>query len=654
MRDFIKYVCISLWFCTVAETTAQESVMDSLLSVLKTAKEDTNKVNLLYQLSEKCESQEDILLYAEQSLALAQKLGYKKGIANAFNNIGYVYDNLGQIQKALEYYSGSLKLQEELNNKDGIAAALTNVASIYNSQLQREKALEYNLRALKIHKETGNKLGISNCLNNIGSISTLMGKREKALEYYFQALEIQKEIDDKNGMAFSLINIGSNYSKQGNTKAAIEFFLKSLAIRKETNNPRGIAMCLNGLASIYLSTKDYKSAEAYCLRALRLADSTRYPVVISRSSGLLSEIYAAEGKYQKAFEMHVLFKKMADSLRNEETQNASLSKQMQYEFEKKEAATLLEQEKKDAVALEEAQKQRVILWSVLGGLLIVIVFTGFILNRWNITRRQKKIIEVQKALVDRKNMSITDSINYAERIQRAILPKEDFFKEVFADYFIFYKPKEIVSGDFYWAERRGDKIIFAAVDCTGHGIPGAFMSMIGNTLLNQIVNEQGIVESNHILDHLKQGVIHALKESDEVNTQKDGMEIALCVFEKNKNILSFSGAYNSLYHFRKDVFTEYESDKQTIGFERGKNEPFTKHTIQVQPQDSVYIFSDGFPDQKGGVDERKYYYKPFQQLLASVQHLTMAEQKAILLKTLNDWKRHLEQVDDILIIGVRI
>ena len=654
MKSLIKYLLVFIFVCLTGMLSAQNNIMDSLLLALKTSKEDTNKVNLLYQLSEECETQDDILIYAQQSLLLAEKLGYKKGIANALNNLGYVYDDQGQIEKALEYYTNSLKIQEEIGNKEGIAAALTNVASIYNGQLQREKALEYNLRALKIHRETGNKLGISNCLNNIGSISTLMGEKDKALEYYLQALEIQKGINDKNGMAFSLMNIGSNYGKQGNTKLAIEFYLKAIAIWKEINNPRAMARCLDGLGAIYLQIKDYKSAEEYCTRALRLADSVGYPVVISRSSELLSEIYSAQGKYKQAFEMHVLFKNMTDSIRNEETQKASLKKQMQYEFEKKEAMTLAEQERKDVLALEEAQRQKIILWSALAGLFIVIVFTGFVLNRWSITRRQKKIIEEQKILVERKNFHITDSINYARRIQNAILPKEDFLKKLFEDYFIFFKPKEIVSGDFYWAYSKGDKIFFALVDCTGHGVPGAFMSMIGNTLLNEIVNEQGVEKPDEILNHLKQGVIHALQQSDAMGMQQDGMEIGLCVFDKKKNILSFSGAYNSLFHFRNGIFTEYAGDKQTIGFERGKNDPFTKHIIEVEKGDSIYIFSDGFPDQKGGINGKKYYYKPFQQLLVSIHHLPMKEQEAILNRTLIEWQGDIEQIDDILVIGVRI
>lgn len=267
---------------------------------------------------------------------------------------------------------------------------------------------------------------------------------------------------------------------------------------------------------------------------------------------------------------------------------------------------------------------------------------------------QKKIVEQQKHSVEEKNMHITDSINYAQRIQNAILPESEYIRSLFDNYFIYFQPKEIVSGDFYWFGEKDDKVIFAAVDCTGHGVPGALMSMIGNTLLNETINGKGITESHEILDDLRTAIIHALKQRDAAESQKDGMDIALCVLDKTKNMIEFSGAHNSLYHFHNGILNEIKGDLQAIGYEKKEQRPFTKNKIEFQKGDMLYLFTDGFVDQKGGTHNKKFYYQPFRNLLASIQHEEMNKQEEILRITFNEWKGNLEQIDDVLIIGIKL
>jgi ligand-binding sensor domain-containing protein/serine phosphatase RsbU (regulator of sigma subunit) len=280
--------------------------------------------------------------------------------------------------------------------------------------------------------------------------------------------------------------------------------------------------------------------------------------------------------------------------------------------------------------------------------------TVTILEQKKIVEEQKKVVEEQKHFVEEKNKHITDSINYAQRIQNAILPESNYIQSLFENYFIYYQPKEIVSGDFYWFGQKDDKVIFASVDCTGHGVPGALMSMIGNALLNEIINGKGIVESDEILNHLRNDIIYALKQTDAPESQKDGMDIALCVLDKNKNLLEFSGAHNSLYHFRDDVFTEFKGDKQAIGYEKRERQAFEKNRIKIQKGDIIYLFTDGFADQKGGIEKRKFYYKPFRELLAFIKNESMVKQEEILRDKFNNWKGNMEQIDDVLVIGIKI
>ncbi|HET6244060.1 MAG: SpoIIE family protein phosphatase [Bacteroidetes bacterium] len=268
-------------------------------------------------------------------------------------------------------------------------------------------------------------------------------------------------------------------------------------------------------------------------------------------------------------------------------------------------------------------------------------------------------INQQKEEIENKNKDITDSINYAKRIQKAILPEESKLKAYFADSFILFKPKDIVSGDFYWFNSCNhldqQKFIVAAADCTGHGVPGAFLSMIGNSFLNQIVNEKNISVPSEILEHLRKGIIYALKQKGEQGENKDGMDIALISIDTKKMILNFSGAQNPLYLIRNNLVEQIKGDKFPIGVYPGSElNAFTNNEIGLQKGDLVYIFTDGYADQFGGPKGKKFKYKQLQELLLSMQDKAMEEQKELLDNTFEMYRGELNQVDDILIIGIRI
>ena len=451
---------------------AQRTTIDSLQNLLSTAKEDTNKVNILYQLSEAC-AEEDILKYAMPALQLAEQLNFKKGMAQASNNVGYAYNNLGELNKALQYYQNSLRIYEELGNKGGVANLLNNIAVIYNNQGDISKGLAYHQKSLQMQKEVGNKEGVATSLNNIGfiynnqgnipaaleyyhkslriceeighqqgvatsynNISALyesQGDRELALEYDQKSLKIAEEIGYKFGIARSLSNIGLYYEHQGNFALALQnfrevlkiyeeignksalsitlknmgflyknqgdfpqaltYYHKSLQIQQEVGDKRLIAAVLNDIGNIYLQQKNYKQAVAYCSQALQVAQALGNPESIRGATGNLSEIYAAEGKYREAYQMQVLFKQMADSVSNVETRKATVKKQMQYEFDKKEAVMKAEQKEKDFRANAEIKRQTLIRNTTLGGVGLAGIFS-FLLVR-SFTRRRKTAFDKQ-------------------------------------------------------------------------------------------------------------------------------------------------------------------------------------------------------------------------------------------------------------------
>ncbi|MCE9540858.1 MAG: SpoIIE family protein phosphatase, partial [Bacteroidetes bacterium] len=241
---------------------------------------------------------------------------------------------------------------------------------------------------------------------------------------------------------------------------------------------------------------------------------------------------------------------------------------------------------------------------------------------------------------------------YAKLIQEAILPPKELKYRLFPHAFVLYLPKDIVSGDFYWFTEKNKMKLIATVDCTGHGVPGAFMSMIGNALLNEIINEKGITSPSEILIQLRVKIIDSLKQKDGQN--KDGMDISILCFDENMNTVEFAGANNPLWLIRNGEIQEIKADKQPIGLHHGESKPFSNHVINLLKNDSLYIFTDGYADQFGGNDGKKFKYKHLQNLLLSIQDKPMIEQEKILIEKINDWKGNLEQVDDILIIGVRV
>ena len=271
---------------------------------------------------------------------------------------------------------------------------------------------------------------------------------------------------------------------------------------------------------------------------------------------------------------------------------------------------------------------------------------------------QKEEIEAQRDHVFNQNKAITDSINYAQRIQSAMLPPETYISELLHENFILYKPRDIVSGDFYWIKQVNQYIVMVAADCTGHGVPGAFMSMLGISYLTEIVQRREITQANQVLNELRKQIKYSLRQHGGRDEAKDGIDMALCVIDLKNSMMQYSGANNSLYLIRdingKPELKEYKADRMPLGYYQGKDTPFSNHEINLEPGDTFYLFSDGFVDQKGGKDNKRYMSKGFKSLLIEIQDQSMQDQKGILNKALSDWTGSNSQTDDILVIGVRV
>ncbi|MGP8214027.1 MAG: tetratricopeptide repeat protein [Bacteroidia bacterium] len=654
--------------------------IDSLRNLLKTEKNDTNKVNTLNVLSGKFEdisSYDSSIICANNALTLANSLppgkGTLRGIGSALRTLGIIYYSQSNYPKALEYDFKALTIDQEIGDKRSIANNLGNIGSIYYISGNNPKAIEYALKALDIDNQVGNKNGSAANLGNLGNILTGEGNYSKALEYEFQALAIDSELGNNNIIAYVLSCIGTTYLYQGNYSGALKYNFKALAIDRIIGNNIGIAQDLLDVGDSYAKEKNNKQAKSYLDSALELSQRIGEKDIEKGAYKDLSELDSATGDYKKGWEDYKNYIVYRDSLVNEANTKKTVQAEMSFEFEQKQAAEKAEQDKKDAIVEQERKRQATIRNSFIGGFILMLALAFFIYRGYRqkqkaniLMTRQKKEVERQKVLVEDKNREILDSITYAKYLQEAILPPLSLIKQYFPESFVLYKPKDIVAGDFYWVaphqtsppegrEFMEGSILIAAADCTGHGVPGAMVSVVCSNALDRTVKEFHITEPGKILDKVRELVLETFEKSE--NNVQDGMDISLAAISRqplaNSIEVKWSGAFNPLWYVHEGELNEIKADKQPIGMYYGEK-PFTTHTLNIKKGDTLYLFTDGYADQFGGPEGKKFKYKQFQQLIMDNSQLTMEEQKAELEKTLNEWKGELGQMDDILIIGIKI
>ena len=634
---------------------AQSKSIDSLLTLVNNDKEDTAKTNHLNSLCfefKEIGSYDTSLIYGDLALQLAQKLNYKKGIGDAYGFMGTAYYYQADYPKALDYYLKALKIDEDLNNKKGIAMRLGNLGNVYSSQGDNTKSLEYYLKALRIEEELGNKKHIAAWLGNIGIIYGIQNEYQKAIDNYLKAQKIYEELGNKNGIARVFANIGIIYDKQKDYPKALEYYLKSLKMTEELGDKISAARTLANIGSLYTLMGSFKEAEQYMKKSIAIANSIGALNDLRQVEEWLSQLYDTTGRPQLALVHYKKAMALKDTIFNEENKKQLVEKEINFAFEKKEAATKAEQDKKDAVAEADLKRQKLLSYTVIGGLLMMVIIAFIIFRSLRITRKQKTIIQEQKKIVDAKNEQITDSINYALTIQESILPKPELFKRVFTDSFVLFLPKDIVSGDFYWVKELENELLISVIDCTGHGVPGAFMSLHGYNHLEQITSEKGITSPSIILDKLNQAILKTMGATGDKGTVKNGMDLTLIKINKKTNELEFSAAKNSALIVRGHEIIELKADSMPIG-----NLLETKFSLKKEKLiagDMIYLFTDGYKDQKGGPENKRFFIVPFKEMLKEISLKDCSEQHKIILDKLNEWKGIQEQIDDVCVMGIRI
>jgi serine phosphatase RsbU (regulator of sigma subunit) len=529
------------------------------------------------------------------------------GYPSALNLKGNLHESFGDYEKALQLCLQAYKLSTEINDREIEAEICSQLGLIYTRLCSFDKAHEYYQRSLKFREEMKDENAVASSLNRLGMVMRLTNKYNESLDYYFRSLGIRQRNKQDSSIPWTMLGIASTYEEMKNNSKALEYYEYVII----GGDKRCTLQCLMGMGRIYSLTGDSEKAEESLDESLRIARDLRALSLMADAYSALAKHYESTHQVGKALKNFKLYQKVRESIQSAEVQNRLRNIEISNAIEKSE-------------------------------------------NEKEIYRLKHVELKAAYDIIEEKDKYITSSINYASRIQQAILPEISEIKGLRNKCFVLYIPKEIVSGDFYWFNNQGDKLIVVAGDCTGHGVPGALMSMLGISLLEGIVNKSGILESGQILSELRKEIQRTLHQKGDKGEPKDGLDISLCIIDRTKNIIQYSGAYNNLYLIRDENLIEYQADRMPVGIFELPDNVFKSQNIPYKTGDLIYMFSDGYADQIGGPDHKKFRYALLKTLLIEIHKLPLQQQKRKLEKKFIEWKKDYAQRDDVLILGLRI
>ena len=645
----ISSVFISLLTAIIVQ--GQYYNTDSLLTVLDSQSDPEEKAETYYQLGQSyfLYNNDTALFYFNKSFALAQQTGDLYLLSKVTSRMSSCYQYTDP-EKFAQFALESVKYAEQSEDKYLICYARTQLGNVYRFNGEYDKAMEEYKYSEHVAKIAGDTLQWSRTLNNIGIIHMIQAEYDIGIEYWLKSLDLKIMIGEEQAAASTMSNIALYYKDIGRYYEAKEYLDKSLEINLKNKDYESVAFNYTVIGDMYWRMDiPAKAVPAYKL-SIAYSDSINTYFDKKEAFIGLSRVLDSLGKYKEALYYQRQYTELMDEMYSENRERITREMTTQFETEKKEKENELlksENDAKDAqIALEEANNRYLILGLILAGGIVVLVI--FMLNR---VRSAKNQVEEQKHIVEEKNREITDSISYAKRLQDAILPTEDAINQIFKDSFVLYLPKDIVAGDFYWLYEFGNKVMFAVADCTGHGVPGAMVSVVCNNALNRSVREFNLTDPGQILDNVTDLVIETFEKSTE--EVKDGMDISLCVYDFENNHLTYAGANNGLYHISDGKLNEIRPTKQPVG-KYADRMPFESHQIKFKKGDLFYQFTDGYADQFGGEKGKKMKYKTFKNILLNNCDKGMKIQQIALVKNFDTWKGELEQIDDVCVFGVRV
>ncbi len=666
------------------------SQLDSVSLALAKENNSIKKIDILLEASKTYSNSELSLQFSKQAYSLAIKTDDKISLAKAadqlsielykaelFDSIPYYqeiaitnfklrnnvdglfkvllkkakfFKKINKPEKAFNVYKELIDLAEKSESTLMLAEVYENMGLLFSSIKDIEKSISYFSKSLKLYSKIKDWKGIAKCYLNLGNSNSSKGYTDLAIECFEKGLEIDAKYNNNEKKAEFLSGIGTVYFNLSNNEKALYFYKEALKVQ-EVVKPNDVVFLKNNIAVVLMDLERYKEAKPYLIEAYYSSDNARTKADYAFN---LAQMFEHLDDYKSAIDFMDTYVRLNDSLNNAiYTKNLSET-EAKYQNEKREEQNILLSERLKNKSLQ--------IYFALAAILLLVGLAFFIFrglrqkNKANIALSDKnKIIEEKSLLVEEQHKDITDSIKYAQRIQQAILPPDKLWNNILPQSFVFYQPKDILSGDFYWIEETTEHIFIAAADCTGHGVPGALMSIVNYNLLNRAVLEHGLTNAGAILDSVNKYLTLSLHQTYQESAVRDGMDVSLCVINKKTKKMDFAGAFNSIYLIRNNAIQEFIPDKQPVGaFIEDNIKLFTSQSFQLLENDVVYMFTDGYADQFGGPKGKKYKYKQLQHLLLSSYTKPFDEQNQIFKSAINDWKGSLEQVDDILLLGYKI
>jgi serine phosphatase RsbU (regulator of sigma subunit)/TPR repeat protein len=578
----------------------------------------------------------------DEALLLIEKSNSIPGINNLKISIDQNFTRKGNYKKSLELLFRLKQIADKIKYTKGSSDLLGAIGVLYWRQGDNKNALYFLNEDLKLVKKTNIKYDIASVYNNIGLVYRQMNEFEMARNYYMLSIQLFLETGSTEGLTDAYNNMGVLHEKENDLYKASYYFEKSLQMCQKTKDSIGISIAQGNLGSVNFKLKNFEDSEKYFKSAFGISKRHGDLEGIKEVGEGLSNLYSNLGNGDLALYYYKAFIEARDTLNNEEFKKIALIKEMEFKFDR-------EKERKAILVEADKKRQQLYTTSVVIILFLVLIFSGLLYKRFNLTKKQKTIIENQKIIVEEKQKEITDSILYAKRIQSTLLAHSEFLKQNLPEHFVLFKPKDIVSGDFYWATKKGSRFYLAIGDSTGHGVPGAFMSLLNISFLNEAINEKQIEGPGDVFNHVRKRLIENVSQDG----GQDGMDGVLLTIDSSNLNMTYAAANNAPVIIRNSVLLDLDCDKMPVGLGE-KKAAFKSFNYALQKGDVIYLYSDGYADQFGGPKGKKFKYKQLNELLIAIHEKPLPEQLEILENSFMKWKGDAEQVDDVCVIAIRV
>lgn len=643
-------------------SSAQNQEKDSLLHLLKKTNSLDKKTKIYFDLGEffYLNNNDSAVYYYKKAQNLSKDIKDSIFYAASTIQLGMTYRYIDPVKFA-EYTMEAQDAAKKSGDSYTMIQANRLLALLYRTQNELDKAMDVYKKILISAKHANDSMEIAWTYNGIGIIHMMKAEYDEGLEYWKKSLDLKLKLGNIQSASSTMSNIGLYYKDINRLDEAKKYILKSLELDKVSGNHESAAFNLSNLGSLYTKTNEFEKGIKAYNNSLAYSDSTNNYFDKKETLLGLYKLYKKKGDHTKALEVHEEFVEILEAEFDKNNSEIIKSLTTKFETEKKEQQLeIISAENK----LIQSNFNYVLIFLVIISVGLVAII--FILRK---VRRAKKQVDNQRQLIQLKNDEIMDSIRYAKRLQDAILPQRQEIQQSLKNHFIYFNPKDIVAGDFYWFEQINNYTLFAVADCTGHGVPGAMVSVVCSNALTKVVLEEKEYTPSAILDRAKEIIVDQFKKSGEkVN---DGMDISLCRLDTTTNQLEWAGAHNPLWIIRENDIDnelsdnlkvedfndcnllEYKADKQPVGnFEYGK--PFTNNVIQLQSNDEIFLFTDGFADQFGGENGKKYKSGTLKKFLIKIKDESVDRQEELISQEFESWKNDSEQIDDVCLMGVKI